>query len=562
MKKILLTLHLAFLTSLLFAQVTTFPFIESFENETFPPENWQTYPVVAGDMDFERVVEGSWPDCLPFDGDAMVSYNSFSASAGEEALLITPELMLTSDNIFRFWFFRSEDPSNNRADRIEVYYNDTDNLEGATLLDSVYRAINFYPEVVSEGWYQYSFSFDHPGSTYIIIRAISGYGWRMYLDKVEVDVTSIDEDPPEISWIEGRQEYAETEMNLVMRATDISDMPELLNGVATIEGVANNVELNKISGGNGVYDYEVTLAAQPNHTTGTLVIDLIDIHGNEAVSDSYDISWDWQKPIFDEDFEGEDFPPLGWIVEGMPATWLTWDDYGLVYYTDSDGNYFEVYPEQGERQAALEWNFQNAAQNEWMISPAVEIDEGAVLTFNQFVFSGAAQWNDEYLVVASTDGFNWNTIWDANDYPVGYSDYSEKTIIDLDEYIGETIRVAWHAYNNTGSNIWYSWFVDDIRIMPKDSMSVSVPNLETNSSSLFPNPCKNHVVITCDNLNSKIKTVSLFDIGGQEVKTFGQSQLNSSNGKVTISVSNLPKGFYLYQIVSDSGIYSGKLIKE
>ncbi|MCF8367064.1 MAG: choice-of-anchor J domain-containing protein, partial [Bacteroidales bacterium] len=178
------------------AQITEFPYNEGFEGLPFPPSGWIGYPIVTGDMEFVRVTEGEWPECMPHDGStAMAQYNSFNASVGEQAVLISPEMILTDDNVLRFWFFRSEDPSNNRHDKLEVYYNTTPNLTGATFLDSINRAINFYPNVSFEGWYQYEFQFNNPGSTYIIFKAISAYGWKMYLDDIEVNTNSIDEDP-------------------------------------------------------------------------------------------------------------------------------------------------------------------------------------------------------------------------------------------------------------------------------------------------------------------------------------------------------------------------------
>jgi len=88
------------------AQITEFPYNQGFEDQVFPPEGWVEYPVVAGDMEFVRVTEGEWPECLPHDGSlGMAQYNSFNASAGEEAILMSPELMLTEDNVLRFWFF-------------------------------------------------------------------------------------------------------------------------------------------------------------------------------------------------------------------------------------------------------------------------------------------------------------------------------------------------------------------------------------------------------------------------------------------------------------------------
>ena len=477
MKRIYLLLLLAGYAMMLKAQITEFPYNEGFENAQFPPEGWIEYPVIAGDMEFVRVTEGEWPECLPHDGsEAMARYNAFSASIGEEAVLITPEMLLTDDNVLRFWFFRSEDPSNNRHDKIEVYYNTSPGLAGATFLDSVSRAVNFYPVVPYEGWYQYEFAFDHPGSTYIIFKAISAYGWNMYLDDVEVNTSTIDTDPPVVISLGGTQVYAQQPMNLKLIVRDVSGMPESLDGVFTINGQPQTIVMVKTSGTQGDFTYEGSIAGQPDHTQGEIRFFLIDEFNNATWSDYYELHWDWIKPILEEGFEGEVFPPENWTVNGEPLTWLSWDDYGMVYYTDSDEVEWEVYPPQGERQAALEWDFQGNEQNEWLITPEIPVTVNSVLTFKTFVRLHSYDY-DEYLVKVTTDGFNWETIWDAFDYPAGVSSYNDDIELSLNDYVGEDIHIAWHAYNLYGSNLWYSWFVDDVKIRVTDTIT-SVKQIE------------------------------------------------------------------------------------
>ena len=404
------------------AQITDFPYNEGFENAQFPPSGWVRYPLVPGDMEFIRVTDGEWPECLPHDGsEGMVKYNSFSASAGEEAVLISPELMLSSDNVVRFWFFRSEDPSNNRHDKLEVYYNSVPDLSGAVLLDSVSRAVNFYPQVPYEGWYQYAFNFNHPGSTYIIFKAVSAYGWSMYLDDTEVNTTTIDNEAPEVISLQGTQQYAHEPMNLVLTVRDNSAMPLTLDGEVVINGATQGIVMARTNGTQGDFTYEGSIAGQPDHTTGEIRFYMIDWFGNSTWSDYYPLYWDWNKPILEEGFEGDVFPPEGWTVTGEPFTWLSWDDYGLVYYTDSDEEEYEVYPPEGERQAALEWDFQGNEQNEWLITPEIPLNEAAVLTFKTFARLRSYDY-DEYLVKVTTDGFIWETLWSAYDYDAGVTD--------------------------------------------------------------------------------------------------------------------------------------------
>lgn len=542
------------------AQITDFPYNEGFENTQFPPSGWTQYALVQGDMEFIRVTGGEWPECLPHDGsEGMAKYNSFSASAGEEAVLISPELMLSSDNVLRFWVFRSEDPSNNRRDKLEVYYNSVPDLSGAVLLDSVSRAVNFYPQVPYEGWYQYAFNFNHPGSTYIIFKAVSAYGWSMYLDDTEVNTTTIDNEAPEVISLQGTQQYAHEPMNLVLTVRDNSAMPLTLDGEVVINGATQGIVMARTNGTQGDFTYEGSIAGQPDHTTGEIRFYMIDWFGNSTWSDYYPLHWDWNKPILEEGFEGEVFPPAGWTVTGEPLTWLTWDDYGLVYYTDSDEEEYEVYPPEGERQAALEWDFQGNEQNEWLITPEIPLNEAAVLTFKTFARLRSYDY-DEYLVKVTTDGFIWETLWSAYDYDAGVTDYSEDIELDLGNYVGEDIRIAWHAYNLYGGNLWYSWFVDDVKIRATDTLVGVQERPGLQAARAYPNPFASATTLEFTTSTPGTVTLTIFSSNGTRVETQTFQDCQIGQHTIRINANHWAPGFYYYSLTCPDGSTGGKLI--
>lgn len=562
MKRICLLLVILGLYTQSEAQITDFPYNEGFENTQFPPSGWTQYALVQGDMEFIRVTEGEWPECLPHDGsEGMVKYNSFSASAGEAAVLISPGLMLTNDNVVRFWFFRSEDPSNNRHDKLEVYYNSVPDLSGAVLLDSVSRAVNFYPEVPYEGWYQYAFTFDHPGITYLIFKAVSAYGWSMYLDDTEVNTTTLDQEAPVVVSLSGTQQYAHEPMNLVLVARDESAMPQTLDGEVVIDGDTQGIVMTKTYGSQGDFSYEGMIAGQADHTEGEIRFHLSDEHGNTAWSGYYPLHWDWNKPILEEGFEGEVFPPAGWTVTGEPLTWLGWDDYGLVYYTDSDEVEYEVYPPEGERQAAVEWDFQGNEQNEWLITPEIPLTEAAVLTFKTFARLRSYDY-DEYLVKVTTDGFNWETLWSAYDYDAGVTDYSEDIELDLGNYVGEEIRIAWHAYNLYGGNLWYSWFVDDVKIRATDTIVGVMERPVHQEARIYPNPFTTGTTLEFTTIKPGLVTLTIFSSDGTRVEEQIIQDCQIGQHEIRINGKQWAPGFYFFSLTTPDGTTGGKLIRK
>ena len=93
----------------------------------------------------------------------------------------------------------------------------------------------------------------------------------------------------------------------------------------------------------------------------------------------------------------------------------------------------------------------------------ITITDSAYLTFETFAQYGS-MWYDHYTVSVSTNGINWNTLWDAFYLNTYVNQYDEKVYLPLDDYIGQTIYIAWRAYNTLYDNFWYSWYIDDVRV--------------------------------------------------------------------------------------------------
>ena len=75
------------------------------------------------------------------------------------------------------------------------------------------------------------------------------------------------------------------------------------------------------------------------------------------------------------------------------------------------------------------------------------------------------------------------------------------------------------------------------------------------STNIFPNPAKNN--LTIENSNFVIKSVELYNIAGQLVKSE-----NVNSMKTNLNVSNLNKGIYILEIKSKETSIRRKLIVE
>jgi hypothetical protein len=126
-------------------------------------------------------------------------------------------------------------------------------------------------------------------------------------------------------------------------------------------------------------------------------------------------------------------------------------------YSSAEFGPFGVY------HAGLWWDYSH--QDEWLITPEVDIVATSVLSFESTVWEGST-YGDHYYVKVSTDGgTTWTPVWDASTLTGNawnYYDYPYS--IDLSSFAGETVKIAFNAVDGDGQGLWYIWFVDNISL--------------------------------------------------------------------------------------------------
>jgi M6 family metalloprotease-like protein len=171
--------------------ITTYPYNEGFETAYYPPLGWLNLPVSPSTQAFDLQSTGTYPTCSPHGGTYMVRYNSFNIQTDNSAYLASPPLQLLLNKDFRvkFWMYRDSGYSST-ADSINVYFNTTQNLTGATLLGTIHRTNGMTPIVTADGWYEYSFDFPvNQGNNirYVLLSAGSKYGNNIFLDDITIE---------------------------------------------------------------------------------------------------------------------------------------------------------------------------------------------------------------------------------------------------------------------------------------------------------------------------------------------------------------------------------------
>ena len=151
---------------------------------------------------------------------------------------------------------------------------------------------------------------------------------------------------------------------------------------------------------------------------------------------------------FENDFESDTFPGHGWTVQGTETN----ADYiwakGVYYNWKNLGN--------TTNHAYIKGDWKGGKQNEWLISPAVDLSgsKTRTLTFDYCYGVGGIRYKDNTVTVeiSADGGSTWTSLWDM------YSTYHSTTGYALDgsatieipvEYASKNIQIAFHYVGNT-----------------------------------------------------------------------------------------------------------------
>ncbi len=167
---------------------------EDLETNAFPPTGWAG----VGNINLwsRRTGAQTTPTCNAHGGTGLMRFASRNANtAGTQQTISSPLMDLSSrgsgNSYFSFYIYR--DSGFNQADSLTILINTSRSLTGAKRLGVVarYAKLNL-PDIVSEGWQQYSFSIpsSYTGTVnYILItgtaRSNGGAGGHVYLDDFE-----------------------------------------------------------------------------------------------------------------------------------------------------------------------------------------------------------------------------------------------------------------------------------------------------------------------------------------------------------------------------------------
>ena len=465
--------------------ISTFPYVQSFEGDEFPPLGWININTagIGGEGSWDRETSGTFPTCTPHSGSAMIRYNSLSLAVGTKGELITPPVNFPDDDYrVSFWMYRDVSYPMN-FDLVNVYYNTTNSTTGGTLLGTINRQTSLAPVEASNGWYQYYFNLPVGAAgnkRYIIFEAVSGNGFNMFLDDI-----AIEEIPCQ----------APTALTVSDLTTSSASLGWTETGGATAWDIKWDVsDFNPYSEGtliSGVGTNSYTLSGLTENSTYVWYVKSICGEGYHSMwtgPSTFNTFCNAKDLPFTEDFESMDTDFICWNVMGNTAAQGGLNGNNLV--SKSDLTWFvctqysfsgegETYIHSGERSAAL--GFRSADFN-WLISSDINMPATGNVDLKFWLWYRSDELGlAKFYVNVFADG-EWNTILTYNTESQTTA-FDSEIVASLDAYIGKTIKVAFVYEYNGGWELAIDDISIDVTTCPAPE-TLTVSNLTTNSANL------------------------------------------------------------------------------
>lgn len=89
-----------------------------------------------------------------------------------------------------------------------------------------------------------------------------------------------------------------------------------------------------------------------------------------------------------------------------------------------------------------------------------------------------------------------------------------------------------------------------------------IEELKDNEIHVYPSPARNYVNLVFNNNTGEEVLVNVYDIRGALVKTQSFTTYTKGQQKISLQISELPRGMYIFKLFVDQANYSGKFIKQ
>lgn len=276
---------------------------------------------------------------------------------------------------------------------------------------------------------------------------------------------------------------------------------------------------------------------------------------NNSMTRNFTVS-DCGTPLtvpYNEIFNSPNLPSC-WTIQQTHSTntWKSTTGYTTGSYT--------INPQTGSHFWYVQWIAAN--QNEYLITPRFNFSNVTNLQMT-FYFNGSYYWsvspnnNCDLRLLGRIGTSNWIQLWNETQHP-NFNDNTTytwlQTTVALSSYIGQNnVQFAFQYQGNDGAN----FAIDNI------SITGQTTNINDNTTSefcfdLYPNPTRENVFIDIQNNIFEALSVTITDLEGKVIyfEQFENPQI------ITLKTADLKPGTYLINIITPSGRFTNKLLKQ
>ena len=312
-------------------------FQESFEaSSSTIPECWQVKQFVAGYGDGENYgnegidvytpTYSMYPDGVTVtearDGRKVLRFRK--TKGGTRTAIITQAMQINTPKSYdvSFWMYRNtreivSSAGNKYPEPIRVLVNTRPDTVGAIELDVIYACMYHSPTVEEPGWYQYDYNIPLTGTVYFMLEAIAQPGGNdLFVDDIRVynaptcrKIKDIELLPPtqtefRMKWAKGNDE---TSWVVSYRLTDPNTLATIKTDKVTVTGGVPEFKLEGLT-----HSTEYRIAGKVASYCAV---------GDTSVWVEFDYKFMTEcaaisKLPYEEQFEGQTFPPVCWSVIG------------------------------------------------------------------------------------------------------------------------------------------------------------------------------------------------------------------------------------------------------
>jgi hypothetical protein len=444
--------------ALLSAKTNVFP--EDFEGEIFPPDGWTMYSLLDDSLNWEL---NPWSNHTP-GGSKSAYHNLTSQAESVDNWFVTPQVSIGSDGVHHlsFWSFLGSSWSY-KKNSVLVSTGSPNPADG--------DYVELWSGISNDGWIWAHFFVDlqdYIGQDIYIAFRYEGDTWghTWSIDDIDLidDSPIISLNPIEVNLTVGVNGMGSKTLQIsndgILNLTFTTEVEYLngdawltvdpLNGTITSQSmIETTIDFDATGLAFGTYQANLNITSNdPANPTATVLVTLNVINVNVYP--------------FVEDFEGENFLPIGWTrfnVDGDENEWTQ------SYYNNTPGGQYSAYHGYSE------------AQDGWLVTPQITVPTEGFFYLSFWSMVGDAEYYGKNSVLISTGSGNpsdgeFVEVWTPETVAEGWAQF----FINIEQFAGEDIYIA---FRYEGEWAHY-WVVDDISIGEEidDSPVMSLSTLE------------------------------------------------------------------------------------